>query len=96
MKRTLSLLLLLALLLSGCAGESAVPEEQPLRIVAAVFPVYDWARELLGENPAGAELTLLVNKGVDLHSFQPTAADILRLANCDLFLYVGGESDEWV
>ncbi|MBQ7562684.1 MAG: zinc ABC transporter substrate-binding protein [Lachnospiraceae bacterium] len=66
------------------------------KIVATIFPEYDWTRNILGENPGGAELTLLVDNGVDLHSFQPSAEDILKISTCDLFIYVGGESDEWV
>ena len=42
------------------------------------------------------ELTMLLDNGVDLHSYQPTADDIVKIANCDLFIYVGGESDAWV
>ncbi len=67
-----------------------------LSIVTTIFPEYDWVKEILGENPAGAETTLLLDSGVDLHSYQPTAEDILKIATCDLFIYVGGESDEWV
>lgn len=101
MKKLLSCLLAAALLLgllTGCGG-AAVPEagaEGTIRIVATVFPVYDWVRHILGDNPAGAELTLLLDGGADLHSFQPTAADILRVSGCDLFLYIGGPSDGWV
>ena len=51
---------------------------------------------VLGNNPAGAEVTLLLDNGVDLHSYQPTVDDIMKIANCDLFIYVGGESDGWV
>lgn len=76
--------------------EPAADADQPLKIVATIFPEYDWTRELLGDNAAHADLTLLLDNGVDLHSFQPTAADILKIANCDLFIYVGGESDGWV
>lgn len=71
-------------------------EGDSLEIVTTIFPEYDWVKNLLGENPAGANLTMLLDKGVDLHSFQPTAEDMLKIANCDLFIYVGGESDEWV
>ena len=67
-----------------------------LRIVTTIFPEYDWVREILGQNPAGAELTLLLDSGTDLHSYQPTAEDIMRVSSCDLFIYVGGESDKWV
>jgi len=77
------------------AGGNAQAGKQ-LKIVATIFPEYDWVREILGENPGGAELHFLLENGVDLHSFQPSAADILTISDCDLFLYVGGESDRWV
>ena len=67
-----------------------------LRIVASIFPEYDWVVNILGSNPAGAKVTLLLDKGVDLHSYQPTAEDIMKISTCDMFIYVGGESDEWV
>lgn len=67
-----------------------------LRIVATVFPAYDWTRETLGEQVGDVELTLLLDGGVDMHSYQPTADDIIQIATCDMFIYVGGESDEWV
>ena len=89
----------LAFGLSGCADPSASgrkPDGQSLRVVATVFPAYDWIRNVLGENPAGVELTLLMDTGADLHNYQPTAKDILSIADADLFVYVGGESDEWV
>ena len=104
MRRFAALLLSLCLLcpaLSGCAGSgvpaAAVPVEAgTLRIVATVFPLWDWTRNLLGDNPAGVELTLLLDKGTDMHSYQPSAADMVKISSCDLFLYVGGESDQWV
>ena len=65
-------------------------------IVTTIFPIYDWVRNLLGEKAEDCDLTMLLDSGVDLHSYQPTAADILKVSQCDLFLYVGGESDEWV
>lgn len=67
-----------------------------LKVVSTIFPEYDWVREILGEDAKNAELTLLLNNGVDLHSYQPTVDDIMKIASCDLFLYVGGESDGWV
>ncbi len=67
-----------------------------LSVVTTIFPEYDWTREILGENPGGVELTLLLDSGADLHSYQPTAEDIMRISKCDLFIYVGGESDKWV
>ncbi len=67
-----------------------------IQIVTTIFPEYDWVRNILGDNPAGAEVTMLLDKGVDLHSYQPTAEDMLKISSCDMFIYVGGESDEWV
>ena len=67
-----------------------------IRIVTTIFPEYDWVMNILGDNPAGAEVTMLLDNGVDLHSYQPTAEDIMKISDCDLFIYVGGESDQWV
>ena len=67
-----------------------------LQIVTTIFPVYDWVMNLLGAEAADAEVSMLLDNGVDLHSYQPTADDISRRSACDLFIYVGGESDEWV
>lgn len=53
-------------------------------------------KELLGDQVSNAEITMLLDNGVDLHSYQPTAEDIMKISNSDLFIYVGGESDEWV
>ena len=87
-------------ILSGCGGksesESAVGSKNNLQIVTTVFPEYDWTRQILGENPGNAELALLLDKGVDLHSYQPSAKDILNISTCDLFIYIGGESSQWV
>lgn len=66
-----------------------------LSVVTTIFPEYDWVREIIGENDY-ADVTMLLDNGVDLHSYQATAEDIVKLGSCDLFIYVGGESDEWV
>ena len=83
-----------------CVGLSACNttniNKHKLEIVTTIFPEYDWTREILGKNPANAEVTMLLDNGVDLHSYQPTAQDIVKISGCDLFIYVGGESDEWV
>ena len=81
----------------GCSkGTAFTGKNEKLQIVTTIFPVYDWVENVLGENPAGAEVTMLLDNGVDLHSFQPTADDIIKISTCDVFIYVGGESDEWV
>lgn len=71
-------------------------KQDTLHIVTTIFPEFDWVQNIIGENPGNAEVTLLLDNGVDLHSYQPTADDILKISTCDLFIYVGGESDEWV
>lgn len=101
MKR-ITALVTAAALMTGCISacsvnkEQVLPAEGKMHIVTTIFPEYDWVMNILGDNPAGFDVTLLLDNGADLHSFQPTAADILKITTCDLFIYVGGESDEWV
>ncbi|MBR5837624.1 MAG: zinc ABC transporter substrate-binding protein [Victivallales bacterium] len=66
-----------------------------LRIITTTFPLYDWTRQILGNQLKDVELIQLQDNGVDLHNFQPSVRDIARVAQCDLFVFVGGESDEW-
>ena len=100
-KKTISLIIVF-LLVIGCMSACSSDKNQPnidnssLQIVTTIFPEYDWVLNILGEKPINAEVTMLLDSGVDLHSFQPTAEDILKISTCDLFIYVGGESDEWV
>lgn len=102
MKKILSLFLfslLTAAALVGCGPSSPVGEEKKpvkLSVVTTIFPLYDWTREIIGGENGHVELTMLLDKGVDLHSYQPTAEDVLKISNCDVFIYVGGESDAWV
>ncbi|WP_294413823.1 metal ABC transporter substrate-binding protein [uncultured Ruminococcus sp.] len=67
----------------------------PLSIVCTIFPEYDWVKEILGTHTDNIEVTYLLDSGVDLHSYQPTVDDMMKISNCDLFVYVGGESDKW-
>lgn len=67
-----------------------------LKIVTTIFPEYDWVRQIAGDQISNMELTMLLDNGVDLHSYHPTADDIMKISDCDIFVYVGGESDEWV
>lgn len=99
MKKILALLLALwipAAVLSGCAPQNDSAASNKLNIVTTIFPAYDWVREILGAETDRAEITMLLDSGVDLHSYQPTVDDIVKISDCDLFLYVGGESDGWV
>ena len=82
-------------ILDGNIAYELVRLHPELRVVATIFPIYDWAREVMGSVP-GIELVWLQDTGVDMHSYQPTAEDMMLLSSCDLFLYVGGTSDSWV
>ena len=97
MKKIMTLIAVLAsILVSALLPAPAAEADQELSIVTTIFPEYDWVMEILGDNPANASVTMLLDSGVDLHSYQPNVKDMVTLSNCDLFLYVGGESDGWV
>ena len=70
--------------------------DKQIKVVTTIFPIYDWVKEIAGDEVSDIELTMLLDNGVDLHSYQPTADDIMKISDCDLFIYVGGESDAWV
>ena len=65
------------------------------RVVTTLFPIYDWTRNIIGERKDAVELLPPLNTGVDLHSYQPSVDDILRISTSDLFIYTGGLSDAW-
>ncbi|MCR4780123.1 MAG: metal ABC transporter substrate-binding protein [Ruminiclostridium sp.] len=67
-----------------------------LKIVCTIFPEYDWVKQIMGDRAADADITYLLGSGTDMHNFQPTADDIIKICDCDLLMYVGGESDSWV
>ena len=98
MKKTICILLC-SLILAGsaaCGGSSGNGEKtDKLSVVTTIFPEYDWVREITA-GVDGVDLTMLLDNGVDLHSYRPTADDIVKVSDCDMFIYVGGESDEWV
>lgn len=78
------------------AESSSSESDNKLKIVATIFPEYDWTREILGDRLKDVDLTLLLDNGTDLHSFQPAVKDIMKVSSCDLLIYVGGESDQWI
>lgn len=89
-------MLLTAGALAGCGEKNKSEKNAYLSIVATIFPGYDWVREIMGDEAENADITMLMDNGTDLHSYQPTADDISKISKCDLFIYAGGESDEWV
>ena len=96
MKKLIALMLsalVLISLLVGCGPTGS--KKADVKVVATVFPLYDWVREV-AKDDADIKLDLLLDNGVDLHSYQPSAKDIVTISDCDVFLYVGGESDKWV
>ena len=99
MKKLICGLMIVVLSLScffGCGTNKGKKEESKIKIVTTIFPEYDWVMNIIGNKNDNAEVTLLLDKGVDLHNYQPSAEDIMKISKCDLFIYVGGESDEWV
>lgn len=95
MKKLLAFLLCLVILVSvfsGCKGNDKT-DSGKINIVTTIFPIYDWVKNITGDK---ADVSLLIDNGVDVHSFQPSALDIVNISGCDMFIYVGGESDNWV
>lgn len=74
-------------------SESSDIQSGNISIVTTIFPAYDFAREIAGSN---ADIKMLLKPGAEAHSYEPTPQDIIAVQNCDVFVYTGGESDEWV
>ena len=83
--------------LAGCGSNGSTPDESDgtIKVVTTIFPLYDWVREV-AQDDVDIKLDMLLDNGVDLHSYQPTAKDIVDIGESDIFIYVGGESDKWV
>lgn len=107
MKKLVSILLITVMVIFGisaCGQKSSSTKDsatekttdKKIKVVTTIFPEYDWVKEIAGEESKNMELTTLLDNGVDLHSYQPTTADLAKVSDCDLFIYVGGESDAWV
>lgn len=96
MKRMICVLLCAltaALSFCGCSGSES-NEDKKLSVVTTIFPIYDWIGNIAGDSDI--DITMLQDEGVDFHSYQPTADDMIKISSCDLFVYVGGESDKWI
>ena len=94
------LLLVVSVLLFGCKkgqNQESFPksQNQKMKVVATIFPLYDWAKNIISGSE-NVELELLVKNGSDLHSFQPSTQDIVKISTADVLIYVGGESDSWL
>lgn len=103
MKRLISIIMIALLIITvsaGCRSEQKVNSEEEIpgsdkriRVVTTIFPQYDFTRQIAGEK---ADVTMLLKPGAESHSFEPTPQDIIEIQSCDVFIYVGGENDEWV
>lgn len=93
MRRLVSILLLISVLLctAGCSGDTKSADGK-IKIVTTIFPCYDFARAVAGDL---GEVSMLISPGAEAHEYEPTPKEILSVANCDLFIYTGGESEEW-
>ena len=88
-------LLIMAFFAAGCSDESVSKGAEPT-ILACGFAQYDWINNILGDNPAGIVVRRINESGTDMHSYQPTVADMVKIADCDLLVYTGGESEFWI
>ncbi len=96
MKKIIALVLaviMISCVFTGCTNNES--NDAKLNIVCTMFPQYDWARNIAGE-AENVNIMLLLDSGTDLHSYQPTAADIVTISSADVFIYIGGDSDKWV
>lgn len=95
-KKTAAIMLLMfagIMMITGCGSENS---NKKISIVCTIYPQYDWVKQIVGDRYDEYDITLLIENGTDMHSYQPSAKDIAKLSTCDLFIYIGGEADEWV
>ena len=83
-----------ALCLCSCASQNEADNKDngKLKIISTVFPPYDLARQIAGDN---ADISILLPPGSESHTYEPTAKEIIEIQNCDIFLYIGGENEQW-
>ena len=83
-----------ALCLCSCASQNEADnaDSQKLKIISTVFPPYDLARQIAGDN---VDISILLPPGSESHTYEPTAKEIIEIQNCDIFLYIGGENEQW-
>lgn len=94
----IAVLSLVACLFGACTAKDTTKTDDGdgLDIVCTIFPLYDWVQNIIADTNPDAKLTLLLDSGIDLHSYQTTAEDMMKISKCDVFVYIGGESDKWV
>ncbi|MCL1832342.1 MAG: metal ABC transporter substrate-binding protein [Oscillospiraceae bacterium] len=96
-RKALSIVLVLALLVTTMMACDKNPNDSDKKsIVVTIFPQYDWVMQILGDKADNFDITWLIGSNADMHSYSPSMSDIAKIATADLFIYVGGHSDEWV
>ena len=85
--------ILCAFMLLGCNNINTTQNEGKINVVTTIYPQYNFVREIAGDT---VNLTMLLKPGSESHSYEPTPKDIITIQNCDVFIYVGGESENWV
>lgn len=95
-KKIIAILLVVCMLTLALCSCTQNNKTGKYKVVTTIYPVYDWLKNIVGDNNDNVEVTLLNETGVDLHSYQGTASDIVKISNSDLLVYTGGESEGWV
>ena len=89
----LIIILIIGILMVIFVKPKANNKTDKLSIVTTTFSTYDFTRQIVGDK---AEVTLLLGPGVDSHSYEPSAGDLIKIKNADIFIYIGGEMEQWV
>ncbi|MFA0815292.1 MAG: metal ABC transporter substrate-binding protein [Anaerofustis sp.] len=84
---------ILAVSLFGCGKTEDTTKDAGISVIATIFPAYDFARAVVGDD---GSVSMLIKPGTEIHTYDPTAADIAKIERCDVFIYNGGEADAWV
>lgn len=95
-KALLTAVIMCLLTFTGCMQSNADyiknNNNSELSIVTTCFPPYDFARAVKGNTD---NITMLISAGAEAHSYEPTPLDILKIQQCDVFIYIGGEGEVW-
>lgn len=95
MKKFISITLVLCMMFSLVSCSGSIKKSDSIQIISSVFPSYDFARQIT-KGVEGVEVSMLITPGTEPHSYDPGVPDMAKIKECDLFIYLGGESDEWV
>ncbi len=95
MKKILPLLLVFLLIFTGCGMQNdEEKEDEGIKIVATIFPQYDFLREITKNTDTSLEM--LISPGKEVHGFESTLSDVSKISECDLLVYTGSEDDKWI